>query len=173
MLELLVCCAIAASQSHTRRRGSPAIPVGARWESAGEPLPSTANCSVHYLKQNLDHFSYSLEEKGAAAASAPTTFMQRYYVYDTYWARATDPNAPIFFYAGNEADVGLYVNATGLMWENAKAFGALMIFAEHRFYGASQPKPGDSSSGSDSVKQVQHPYLSHELVTSVYACGLH
>lgn len=95
--------------------------------------------------------------------------MQRYYVYDTYWSRATDPNAPIFFYAGNEADVGLYVNATGLMWENAKAFGALMIFAEHRFYGASQPN-GDSSSGSNSVK-VQHPYLSHESVTSVYACG--
>lgn len=28
-----------------------------------------------------------------------------------------------------------YVNATGLMWENAEAAGAKLVFAEHRFYG--------------------------------------
>jgi hypothetical protein len=38
-------------------------------------------------------------------------------------------------YAGNEADVTLYVNNTGLMWENAAVFNALLIFAEHRYYG--------------------------------------
>eukprot|EP00752_Nemacystus_decipiens_P003737 g3443.t1 len=46
---------------------------------------------------------------------------------------------PIFFYAGNEADVSLYVGATGLMWENAADFKALLVFAEHRFYGESLP----------------------------------
>ena len=34
--------------------------------------------------------------------------------------------------AGNEAPVDLYVNATGLMWENAASFGAYLLFAEHR-----------------------------------------
>eukprot|EP00903_Cladosiphon_okamuranus_P013794 g12837.t1 len=46
---------------------------------------------------------------------------------------------PIFFYAGNEADVSLYVEASGLMWENAPDFKALLVFAEHRFYGESLP----------------------------------
>ncbi|CAN0465415.1 unnamed protein product, partial [Laminaria digitata] len=40
---------------------------------------------------------------------------------------------------GNEADVSLYVGATGLMWENAPAFNALLVFAEHRYYGESLP----------------------------------
>lgn len=41
--------------------------------------------------------------------------------------------------AGNEADVSLYVGASGLMWENAPDFKALLVFAEHRFYGESLP----------------------------------
>ncbi len=36
----------------------------------------------------------------------------------------------VCYAAGNEADVELYVNATGLIWENAEDFGALVIFAE-------------------------------------------
>jgi lysosomal Pro-X carboxypeptidase len=39
---------------------------------------------------------------------------------------------------GNEADVELYVDHTGLMWENAEQFGAAIVFAEHRYYGKSR-----------------------------------
>jgi hypothetical protein len=35
-------------------------------------------------------------------------------------------------YLGNEADVTLYLNNTGLMWESAPSFRALLVFAEHR-----------------------------------------
>ncbi|KUF93383.1 Secreted protein [Phytophthora nicotianae] len=48
-------------------------------------------------------------------------------------------NGSIFFYVGNEADVTLYLNHTGLMWENAAAFNALIVFAEHRYFGKSVP----------------------------------
>ncbi|CAM9184790.1 unnamed protein product [Scytosiphon promiscuus] len=52
---------------------------------------------------------------------------------------APGARGPIFFYTGNEADVSLYLGATGLMWENAPDFRALLVFAEHRFYGESLP----------------------------------
>lgn len=35
--------------------------------------------------------------------------------------------------------MSLYVGASGLMWENAPDFKALLVFAEHRFYGESLP----------------------------------
>lgn len=37
----------------------------------------------------------------------------------------------------------LYVNSTGLMWENAPHFGAMFVFAEHRYYGLSVLFPND------------------------------
>lgn len=83
----------------------------------------------------------------------------------------------------NEGDVTLYVNNTGLMWENAKDFGALLIFAgmagdfrplkrlrrspsppsfpEHRYYGVSQPF-GDAS------QQILQ-YLTHEQALADYS----
>jgi lysosomal Pro-X carboxypeptidase len=125
----------------------PPVPHGVR------ALPSTANCSLHWIEQPFDHFSYS---------AAGRTLRQRYYINADHW----DPGrGPIFFYVGNEADVGLYVNATGLMWENAASFGALLVFAEHRFYGASMPN--DRSQGS------AHPYLTHELALADYAILIH
>jgi lysosomal Pro-X carboxypeptidase len=54
-----------------------------------------------------------------------------------------------------------YVQHTGLMWENAKEFGALVVFAEHRYYGSSQPL-GNASAGN-----LQ--YLTHEQALADYA----
>ena len=65
--------------------------------------------------------------------------INRYYICDSYWVKNSTFTGPIFFYTGNEGDVTLYINNTGLMWESAPEFGALLIFAEHRYYGESKP----------------------------------
>ena len=98
--------------------------------AVGGPLrgtPGTANCTELWFNQTVDHFSWN------APPTGQYTYQQRYFVYDKYWDRQ---NGAIFFYNGNEADVTLYVDHTGLMWENAQSMGALLVFAEHRFYGA-------------------------------------
>ena len=87
------------------------------------------SCTERYFEQNMDHFGPS-----------PGSYMQRYFISDAHYSNG---GGPMFFYLGNEADVTLYVNATGLMWENAEEFGALVVFAEHRYYGKSQLFPED------------------------------
>lgn len=49
------------------------------------------------------------------------------------------------------------------MWENAKEFGALLLFAEHRYYGSSQPVRPPSLS----AEALQ--YLTHEQALADYA----
>jgi lysosomal Pro-X carboxypeptidase len=107
--------------------------------SLAQAGPDLTSCSVRYYDQTLDHFSF--------ASPPQPTFKQRYVVCDDNWALHADASrGPIFFYFGNEADVFLYVNHTGLMWENAAAMGAAMVFAEHRYYGQSVPFP-DGTAG--------------------------
>ena len=54
-----------------------------------------------------------------------------------------------------------YVTHTGLMFENAGAFGALLIFAEHRYYGQSLPLGNATSSNLS--------FLTHEQALADYA----
>ncbi|WKY00926.1 hypothetical protein Q1695_015159 [Nippostrongylus brasiliensis] len=73
----------------------------------------------------LDHFTYS----------DTNTFQMKWLWNNTYYK----PGGPIFFYTGNEGDIETFVTATGMMWDLAPQFHAAIIFAEHRFYGATQP----------------------------------
>lgn len=91
------------------------------------PSPGVLNCTEMYVTQYVDHFSWNT-----------STYQERYFIYTNYFR----PGGPIFFYTGNEANVELFANCTGLMWDNAEAVGALLVFAEHRFYGKSLPCPG-------------------------------
>ena len=86
------------------------------------------------------------------------TYQQRYFVCDEYWG---GDGSPVFFYTGNEANVELYINMTGQMWESAPLFNALLIFAEHRYFGESMPF------GADTISHMQ--YLSSEQALADYA----
>jgi lysosomal Pro-X carboxypeptidase len=78
----------------------------------------------------LDHFSYAQN----------VTFNIRYLVNDSF-LRYDRSDSPIFFYTGNEGDIELFAQNTGFMWEIAaeSQFGAMLVFAEHRYYGQSLP----------------------------------
>ena len=122
--------------------------------------PSTANCSVSYHTQPLDHFSYTDNR----------SFAQRVFTNDQHWR----PGGPILFYCGNEASVELYVNATGWMWERAEAFGALLVWAEHRYYGKTQPFGSAASSGASSGGNASTlRWLTLEQALADYATLIH
>ncbi|XKL62403.1 hypothetical protein PGB90_002236 [Kerria lacca] len=89
-----------------------------------------SNCSyvyeTKYIDVPLDHFSYNDNR----------TFSLKYLVNDSYWKIE---NGPIFFYTGNEGDIEIFAQNTGFLWESAVEFNALIVFAEHRYYGTSLP----------------------------------
>ncbi|XP_072947803.1 lysosomal Pro-X carboxypeptidase-like [Epargyreus clarus] len=79
-----------------------------------------------WFKVPLDHFGYQRNE----------TFNIKYLVNDDNWDRE---NGPIFFYTGHEGQIELFARDAGFMWEIASQFRAKLVFAEHRYYGASMP----------------------------------
>ena len=93
---------------------------------------------VKWFNQSLDHFSFTTNKR----------FQQKYLVNDSYWDKA---GGPIFFYTGNEGKIEAFAENTGLMWDIASEFGAMLVFAEHRYYGDSLPF-GDQSGSKDPAK---------------------
>ncbi|XP_013394465.1 lysosomal Pro-X carboxypeptidase-like [Lingula anatina] len=104
-----------------------------------------------YIKTKVDHFSFTNDD----------TYMMRYLVADQFWDQK---GGPIFFYTGNEGDITWFCNNTGFMWDIAPKFKAMLVFAEHRYYGTSMPY------GAESYKDVQHlGYLTSEQALADYA----
>lgn len=93
-------------------------------------VPSSVNCSWTFIEQPLSHFI-------ASPTDSITFFKQRLCIYTKYWKG--NVGSPVFLYAGNESPVEVYINNTGLIWLLAKKQGALIVFAEHRYFGGSIP----------------------------------
>ena len=142
------------ASSEKNAEEDPAPPLPAPSLSPSHPTDLLSRCRELWRDTTLDHFSGWRPRRSADVDSdagdeqsvlddknkghrrrrrrrrqAPEKFRQRYFVCDDQWA---GPGSPVFFYFGNEADVTLYLNATGLMWQSAPVFGAALVFAEHR-----------------------------------------
>lgn len=84
----------------------------------------------------------------------------RYLVDTTYWNKET---GPVIFYAGNEGDIWTFFDNSGFMTTTlAQQFGAISVFAEHRYFGESMPF------GADSFKRENLPYLTVEQAMEDY-----
>ena len=79
----------------------------------------------------VDHFAYTNTDK----------FSLKYLYNATYYK----PGGAIFFYAGNEGSIEGFASNTGIMFDLAPNFNAMIVFAEHRYYGQSMPYPGNAS----------------------------
>ncbi|VDL69870.1 unnamed protein product [Nippostrongylus brasiliensis] len=95
------------------------------------PSPPKYKWTEEWLEDvPVDHFSFANRDN----------FKLRYFINtDSY-----ETGGPIFFYTGNEGKLEGFAENTGFMWDIAPEFNAAVVFAEHRFYGKTQPF-GDSS----------------------------
>ncbi|XP_043575891.1 uncharacterized protein LOC122564766 isoform X2 [Chiloscyllium plagiosum] len=80
-----------------------------------------------YFDQLVDHFSFTSHQK---------LYRQRYLLCDQFWSKKF---GPIFLYTGNEGDIWDFANSSRFIIELASEQQALVIFAEHRYYGKSLP----------------------------------
>ncbi|GLJ27415.1 hypothetical protein SUGI_0538320 [Cryptomeria japonica] len=112
---------------------------------------------TRYFSQIVDHFTYRPE--------GYKVFQQRYLINDKHWGGAKK-KAPIFVYTGNEGTIEWFANNTGILFEIAPKFGALLVFIEHRFYGNSMP----FGNRSDSYKSAETlGYLNSQQALADYA----
>jgi len=79
----------------------------------------------------------------------------------TTYSPATDIPT-IFLYTGGQGPIDEFYNKSGYVVELAKYYGAVAVFAEHRFYGKSLPF------GSESFNESHLPYLTVDQVVADY-----
>lgn len=115
------CVSLAAGRG-ARRYSHPRLP-GAAPRAAPSLSGPAANCTEQFFVQDVDHFSWSQPPIEGTAGGGK--WLQRYFLCGSYWKNGSQ--GVVFFYTGNEGPVEIYVQHTGLMFENAASFGALLV----------------------------------------------
>lgn len=147
----------AAAAAFSGKPARPSIPLLSGRAARNRVLthPPPYQYETRYFTQHLDHFSF---------AQLPN-FQQRYLISSEHWAGPGGP-APIFFYCGNEGDIEWFAANTGFVWEIAPTFGALVVFAEHRYYGRSMPFGSQEAAYKDAQSMS---YLTTEQALADFA----
>lgn len=128
-LATLLCCVSGAPLRYVLRERALAAERAAAAANLNGVVPQD-----QYFEQTLDHLSLDGSAVGA------TTWRQRFWVNDTMWV-AGGKRGPVFLYVEGEASGSPYSVTGGQHVDLAIAHGALVFSLEHRFYGASLPRP--------------------------------
>jgi len=116
-----------------------AVAEASRVRTFGKTSVEDSDFKTLYFNQTLDHFNFkSYGEK---------KFQQRYLIDSQYWK---SPSDPIFFYTGNEGSITSFLQASGFVMDLAAVANAMIVFAEHRYYGTSLPF-GEQSFDGDNI----------------------
>jgi lysosomal Pro-X carboxypeptidase len=111
------------------------------------------NWTTHYYSPFVDNFNFN-------GNTSQQTFSAKWLMNDTFW---TGPPSPIFFYTGNEGEIELFLDNAGFMFELATEMNALVVAAEHRYFGVSMPF------GNESYTDENIAFLSIEQALADYA----
>ena len=109
-------------------------------EADGEYVPK--NYMEMWFTGDIDNFSYLNH-----------TFPLRYYIKTEYW----NETGPIFFYCGNEGDINMFLNNSGYIDYLGQQMNALIVFAEHRYFGKSLPY-GIKSFSAEKYRRYLSPH---------------
>ena len=112
-----------------------------KWKDEGFTMntPTSKTADV-----KIDHFTDGSGE----------TYEMRYLYSDKFY---NETYGPILFYAGNEGKIPVFWDNSGFVTDTlAEELGALVIFAEHRYYGESMPF-GNSSYDKENLKYFTVP----------------
>eukprot|EP00949_MAST-11_sp_MAST-11-sp1_P005144 g5144.t1 len=153
LLLLLACISTTMSTPFLFAHAAPAC--------AGD-LGASGEYEERFFNQTLDHFDATDERR----------WTQRYLFSKEHWNQDAEkklPNGcpgPILFYTGNEGPITAFWESNGFMIDHlAPEFGALIVFAEERYYGASLPfgpNPNPEQLKYLSVEQILADY--NELI---------
>jgi pimeloyl-ACP methyl ester carboxylesterase len=104
-----------------------------RLDSVDKPFYETK-----YFDAYRDNFDPTLKAK----------FQVKYLINKKYFT--DDGTGPLFFYTGNEGTIETFADNTGILYDIAPEFKALIVFCEHRYYGNGSSMPF----GKDSFKDI-------------------
>lgn len=106
--------------------------------------------TTQYIEQYIDHFNYKYN----------TTYYERYLISEVYW----EHGEVLFLYTGNEGPIEAFYDNSLFVFELASSFSALVVFAEHRYYGKSLP-----FGSKDTFKPENMGYLTAEQALADFA----
>jgi lysosomal Pro-X carboxypeptidase len=113
---------------------------------------AAGNYNLFYFNVSIDHY----------APNSPS-FQLKYYINANYW----NGQGPIFLYCGGGKAIETYMSNTGYLDSLASTLNAVVVYAEHRYFGTSLPFGNSSYSSTSNLK-----YLSpHQAIADFAQLG--